>query len=324
MVWVYRAKEPGAGTRICPSELFTRSCEEIAGGRARVDWECQGNTVKHKATFTQVDRDYCTASSGAEAGLHFCGEVITRDYCSSGGKRGHYICPETANTGTAFTLDTTTSCDIEKEEWEPLHRGLELKRWTKDGHRVRALKVNLCDASLRIGATESKDRGQTTSSWGTTQDMLAAVNGGYFRTSPYRPDGCVAFGGGTEWSDSNDTNYRSFLAFGPKSIGYSEAGYIETRPYTRFPWMEEAVCGDATLVFNGTAMTIANTSVRSRTGAGYSKDGKTLYLITVDERNSKGMKLTDFAKVLQRQGADFAINLMVAAQPPCGPRRLAG
>ena len=56
-------------------------------------------------------------------------------------------------------------------------------------------------------------------------------------------------------------------------------------------------------------MTIANTTVRSRTGAGYSKDGKTLYLVSVDERNSKGMKLTDFAKVLQGEGADFAINL---------------
>jgi hypothetical protein len=304
------SSEPNAGTRVCPGEFFTRSCWPISGGQARVDWQCDGGNDPTTNPLTQFDEDYCTASSGPEAGQNFCpGEVIVRDSCSSGGARDHYICPESADTESSFVLKETTSCSIETEEWEWVHRGLRLKRWTTGVHRLRALEVDLCDASLRVGATESSHRGQTTSSWGASQGMLAAVNGGYYLTNPTRPDGCVAFGGGSEWSDSADTDYRSFLAIGPGNIGFSAPGYVETPPYTNFPWMEEAVCGGFALVYGGVAQSESSNTVRSRTGAGYTSDGKTLYLLTVDENGSTGMTTTEFAAALQGLGADFGINL---------------
>ena len=302
--------EPGAGTRVCPNEVFTRSCWPITDGQARVDWECQGSSSSSNTTFSQVNEDYCTASSGPEAGTHFCpGEVILRDNCGAGGTRDHFICPDTATTGSAFVLDISTSCSIEVDEWETLHRGLRLKRWTLNNHRFRALEFDLCDTSLRVVATASADRGQTTSSWGAAQGMLAAINGGFFVPGTADPDGCLAFGGGTEWPDSADTTARSFIAFGPQNIGYSSAGYLDVPPYPGFSWMEEAVCGDATLVAGGNTIPDSNPSVRSRTGAGYSSDGRTLYLLTVDENGSNGMTVNNFAPILQGLGADFGINL---------------
>ena len=161
---------------------------------------------------------------------HFCpGEVILRNNCPA--NRRYYICPETQSSGAAFQAHQTLGCNIEALEWEPLHRGVELRRWTSGGSRFRALRIDLCDTSLRIAATKSAERGQTTSSWGTSRSMLAAINGGYFLFSGYKPDGCVAFGGGVEWPDSKDTGYRSYIAFGPGETFIREmAGMV--RPVT--------------------------------------------------------------------------------------------
>ena len=305
------SQNPSAGTQVCPGETFTRSCYPIGGGNARVSWQCNGTTNQNN-TFSILSEDYCTATTGPEAGLNFCpGEILLRDNCSAGGTRNHYICPETATTSTNFVLDTTTSCSIEADEWEVLHRGLRLKRWTDGGHRLRALEIDLCDTSLRISATESADRGQKTSNWGSSEGMLAAVNGGYFNfNSSYTPDGCVAFGNGSEWYDSGDTNFRSFFAVGPGHVEYSEAGYVETPPYSNFPWMEEAVCGGATIVFNGSAMSNGNSYTNARTAVGYSFNGETLYLLTVDANHgSTGMNMTQLGVEMQNLGADFAIGL---------------
>ncbi|MEM6994646.1 MAG: phosphodiester glycosidase family protein [Myxococcota bacterium] len=300
--------DPGAGTRVCPGETFTRSCWPIAGGRARVDWECDGTTDPAGGGFTQVDEDYCTAVSGPEAGLHFCpGEVILRDNCPAA--RDYYICPDTQGIDVAFESEAVLSCDVEALEWEPLHRGVALRRWTSGGDRFRAVRIDLCDVSLRMAATESGDRGQRTSQWASGQGMLAAINGGFY-LSGYAPDGCVAFGGGQEWGDSADTNYRSFIALGPQQIDISPPGAVETPPYPGFGFMEEAVCGDAVIVEGGAAQVTGATSPRARSGAGFSEDGQTLYLLTVDEvGGSSGMTVNEFGPVLASLGVHTGINL---------------
>jgi hypothetical protein len=299
--------DPGSGTRVCPGKTFTRSCWNIVNGRARVDWQCQGSKNPSGGTFAEVDRDYCTATSGPETGKHFCpGEVIERDNCP--GTRNYYICPNTQDKGASFVSHATLSCNVEAKEWEPLHRGLHLQRWTATGRRFRALRANLCDGSLRIGATRYADRGQTTSSWGSSQGMLAAINGGFYLAG-YKPDGCVAFGGKSEWPTSTDTNYRSFIAFGRHANGISVDTKVEVPPYLNHPWMEEAVCGDATLVFGGAPIGNNSTSARARTGAGLSADRKTLYLLTVDENGSKGMTIAQFGVELANLGVDLGTNL---------------
>ncbi|MEM7606722.1 MAG: phosphodiester glycosidase family protein [Myxococcota bacterium] len=297
--------EPGAGTRICPGQTFTRSCFGIPGGRARIDYRCEGTSSPAGGTFTTVDLDYCTATSGAEAGMNFCpGEVIRRDGCP--GSRSYFICPETAGSGTGFVREATLSCTIEADEWEPLHRGVDLRRWTEAGARFRALRIDLCDASLRIGATAEADRGARTSTWASANNMLAAISGGFFRSGSYQPDACVAFGEGDEWSGSLDGSARSFIAFGRENVFYSEAPNIDRAPYPGFEWMEEAVCGDATIVRDGRAVGTSTGPAAERTVAGFSTDRRTLYLLTVD---SPGRTVAQMGPPLAALGADFGINL---------------
>jgi len=302
------AYEPGAGTRVCPGEVFTRSCWPIDGGQARVDWQCNGTSDPTGGGFTVIDEDYCTATTGPEAGLHFCpGEVIMRDNCPA--SRNYYICPDTQGTDVAFETEEVLGCSIEAMEWEPLHRGVALRRWTAGGDRFRAVRIDLCDVSLRIAATTSADRGQRTSTWGANEGMLAAINGGFF-LGGYAPDGCVAFGEGVEWPDSGDTDYRSFIAIGEGHVDISATGFVEVPPYPSTPWIEESVCGDALIVEGGAAQPAGASPPRARSAVGITEDGHTMYFLTVDEvGGSSGMTVTDFGPVLESLGVHTGINL---------------
>ncbi|MEM9865007.1 MAG: phosphodiester glycosidase family protein [Myxococcota bacterium] len=300
-------QDPGAGTRVCPNETFTRSCYPIEGGRARANWRCVGTESPSGGTFMRLDSQYCTASSGAEAGMHFCpGEVILRNNCPAA--RNYFICPEDAGEGTSFASEAELGCDIEGGEWEPVHRGVDLRRWTERGARFRALRIDLCDASLRIAATAEEDRRARTSSWGSENNMLAAINGGFFFFSNYHPDACVAFGGGEEWSRSADSAARSFIAFGRDNVYLSEAPTIDRPPYPGFEWKEEAVCGDATIVRGSRTVAGFNPAdpVTERTAAGFSPDRRTLYFLTVDD---PGRTVMDMGPPLVALGVDYAINL---------------
>ncbi len=291
--------EPGAGTRVCPGEIFTRSCWPIEGGRARVDWRCNGGATQAESSFTQIDEDYCTATGGAEAGMNFCpGQVILRDGCPAGQRR-YFICPESADTGTGFVSAMDAACG-DSGAWEPIHRGVDFRRWFEGGQRYRAVRVDLCDASLRIAATETGDRRQRTSAWASSQNMIAAVNGGFFPPgNPGVPDG-IAFGGGAEWPDSANTRARGFVAFGPASVWYSEVAF-DGPAEDLTPWIEEGVSHDFVMVRAGAVQTTSATSRRARTGFGFTLDERTLYWLTVDEvGGSAGMSVNEFAAAFGR------------------------
>ena len=120
-----------------------RSCWNIANGRARVDWQCQGAKSPSGGTFAELDQDHCTATSGPEAGTNFCpGQVIERNRCPS--SRDYYICPNNQDKGASFVSHSTLSCNVEAKEWEPLHRGIHLQHWTATGRRFRALRARAC------------------------------------------------------------------------------------------------------------------------------------------------------------------------------------
>ncbi|MEM9074543.1 MAG: phosphodiester glycosidase family protein [Myxococcota bacterium] len=292
--------EPGAGTRVCPGQIFTRSCWPIADGRARVDWRCDGSTTASNSRFVEVDQDYCTASSGPEAGTNFCpGEVILRDGCPSGSRR-YFICPEDAERGSSFAFASDAACG-EPGVWEPIHRGVDFRRWFEGGQRYRAVRIDLCDASLRIAATETADRRQRTSSWAASQRwMIAAVNGGFFPPgNPSRPDG-IAYGGGSEWPDSANTGARGFVAFGPGQTWYSEVAFAGPAEDLT-PWIEEGVSHDFVMIRAGAVQSAPPTDRRARTGLGFPIDARTLYFLTVDEvGGSAGMSVSEFAAAFGR------------------------
>lgn len=291
------ASEPGAGTRVCPGQRVTRSCWPVADGRARVSWRCDGAAVQADTTFTIVDQDACRASSGVEAGQLFCpGEVILRDQCSVGGARNYFICPDDADTDTRFVSEAVVACG-EANAWEPLHRGVALRRWVSGGQRLRALRVDLCDASLRIGATRYEDRRQRTSAWASSQRWaLAAVNGGFFVPgNPSVPSG-AAFGGGVQWPGSTNPGTRGFVSFGEGESWYSEVGY-DGPVEGLTPWVEEAVSHDFVMIRAGQVQSAGTPGTAARTGLGFPEDRRTLYLLTVDKGSgAPGMSVSAFAE----------------------------
>ncbi len=194
-------------------------------------------------------------------------------------------------------------------QWTGIAPGVELLKRTDPGpRRVRALRVDLCAAGVKIRATTSSERGKRTSSWATGAGVIAAVNGGFFK-SGFAPDQGVAIGVGQAWPESNDTGVRGYIGFGFQKLAHSPAGDV-TQPPT---WMEEAVNGDATLVSGGTAVNCGGCGGgrNPRTAAGYTADKRTLYLVTVDGRSSSsiGMTIDELAVLMASFGVDRAMNL---------------
>ena len=208
----------------------------------------------------------------------------------------------------ALTLAVTPS--LAGAQWTGLAHGVEYLARTDPGpNRIRALRINLCAAGVRIRATPSDQRGQVTSAWGNASGALAAINGGY-GLSGFRPDAGRAAGGGAEWPDSVDTEVRGFFAFGPRNVYHSPAPAVEALP----PWAEEAVNGDATLVQGGVAVDCGGCGSGARaprTALGISADGSTLTMVTVDGRmaSSRGMTIDELAILMASFDVDRAMNL---------------
>jgi hypothetical protein len=195
------------------------------------------------------------------------------------------------------------------QSWTSVGYGVDYAQWsTSDPNRISALRVNLCHPGLDVRATASGERGQKTSAWAGAVGVTAAVNGGFF-VGGYAPDQGAAAGNGVAWSDSNDTAVRGWLAFGEHTLHHSVAGAVEQLP----SWAEEAVNGDATLVFDGAAVDCGGCGGgrNPRTAVGYSNDGKTLWLVAVDGRSSssRGMTIDELAVLMDSLGAWRAMNL---------------
>ncbi len=74
-----------------------------------------------------------------------------------------------------------------------------------------------------------------------------------------------------------------------------------------------AISGETLLLMGGHAIPdLDNTVNEPRTAVGYSKNGRTMYLVVVDGRQtfySEGMTLKELADTMQSLGADYAMNL---------------
>ena len=154
------------------------------------------------------------------------------------------------------------------QSWSEIAPGVQYAQWTNgDPNQISALQVDLCRSGVRVRATASEDRGQTTSSWGSSEGLVAAVNGGFFISS-YAPDQGRAAGFGAEWYDSTDTTARGFLAFGEHQMEHSLSGTTASLG----SWVEEAVNGDATLVYEGAVIDCGGcgSGRNPRTAAGWS------------------------------------------------------
>ncbi|WP_406314004.1 phosphodiester glycosidase family protein [Streptosporangium sp. NBC_01639] len=75
--------------------------------------------------------------------------------------------------------------------------------------------------------------------------------------------------------------------------------------------VKAAVGGNQILVKDGVAQTSADNTAAPRTGVGFSADGRTMYLLTVDGRqtDSRGVTLTELGAMMAELGARNALNL---------------
>ena len=194
-------------------------------------------------------------------------------------------------------------------QWSPVAPGVEFWQRIDPGpRRVSAVRVDLCEPGVRVRATASAERGQTTSSWANGVGVSAAINGGFY-VSGYAPDAGLAAGNGVEWPDSGDTGVRGVVGFGHRQIEHEGAGGVAPL----WPWAGEAVNGDATLVVGGAAVNCGGCGGgrHPRTAAGWTADKRTLFLVVVDGRTSSsiGMTIDELAVLMAGFGVDRAMNL---------------
>lgn len=180
-------------------------------------------------------------------------------------------------------------------------------------YRAKVLQVDLTSKDLDFIVTPYNQRRLVTSEFAERFDAIAAVNGGFW---------CKKWGGYTVsnkkmWPKYGDTEDVAVMGFG----GYKDGKYhIQFRPQDevldKVPgWMIHAVSAMPMIMEDGKVLDPDFHLLKGkhpRTGAGLTKDGKTLYLVTVDGRTkgwSWGLSATDFARIFRSLGCHDAMNL---------------
>ena len=186
-----------------------------------------------------------------------------------------------------------------------------LYRTTSKPLRMHALVVDLCAPGVGVRATASDERQQTTSSFGKSVSAEAAVNGDFFSYSSYATSG-FAMGKGGVWPNSSDDTSEGFVAFGPKLAHFSAPSKVEDAP----EGATEIVSGRPQVVVAGEVPDSFSCSTHycdpnPRTGVGFSKDGRVLYLLVVDGRSdvSAGVTTKELGNIFKGLGAWNANNL---------------
>lgn len=196
--------------------------------------------------------------------------------------------------------------------WREPYPGVRyLYRTTSDPLKIYLLEINLCAPGVRIRATAPSEGRRTTSSFGQLVDAELAINGDFYNTSTYVPVG-LAIGNGQRWTNTSDSTWSGFIAFGDNRVYFSPPQELVSSPPN---WFQNLVSGHPQLISNGAVVSIPCQSHycerHPRTAMGLSKDRQTLYLIVVDGRSSssRGVTLAELANIMLGFGVYDAINL---------------
>ena len=222
-------------------------------------------------------------------------------------------------------------------QWEPLFEGVDLGRFTLTEPRPIAalvLRVNLAAPGVApvVTAANGEREGETdaalTSAFLAAEKCQAAVNAAPF-DKVWREPGGPENVSGLMMRDGHvisPPEGRPCLAFGPdKTVAVHDSDREARRTAVT------AVCGFAVILRDG-KVTGRDEKLHPRTAAGVSADGRTLWLLTVDGRQTRwsgGATTPELAQWLRALGADDAINLdgggtttMVVADAEGRPRVL--
>lgn len=199
------------------------------------------------------------------------------------------------------------------DAWTNPHPGIRMLTRTQSSPnwRIWALEIDMCASGVSVRATRSNERQRTVSSFAGLVGVEAAINGDFFSYATYGTSG-LAVGDGEPWADTSDGNGSGFVVFGNDRMEIKLPGSQIT---AADDWMEQLVSGRRRLVDEGVPMSADGTELcdlrHPRTAAGFSEDGRTLYLAVVDGRTtvSVGMTCPELGTLMAELGAWTAINL---------------
>lgn len=196
-----------------------------------------------------------------------------------------------------------------QDRWSAPHAGIHLlRRRTPGPVEVRAVLADLCTPGLRVRATRPEERGRTLSSFAQQRGAVAAINGDFYARG-FVPVG-LAIGDGARWPGTRDDGRWGLIAFGE--------GRVEVPASPADPpaeWMHEALGGVPQIVVDGVPVATYTSRFCSqrhpRSAVGFSEDGRTLILATVDGRSSRSVGATcaELAELMAELGAWQALNL---------------
>lgn len=225
-------------------------------------------------------------------------------------RRARFAATSIAATLTAFVALASRPA-LAGDTWtDPFPGVRRLYRTTSKPLRVHALVVDLCTPGVQLRATKSSERKRTVSSFAGLTKVEAAINGDFFSYANYDTTG-LAKGAGEKWPGSTDDSSSGFLAFGPGLATISmPSAVVASGPEGAL----HIVSGHPAAASKGKPVKICASHYcqdEPRTGAGFSRDRRTLYLVVVDGRSpsSKGVTVEELGKIMIGLGAYDGMNL---------------
>ncbi len=177
---------------------------------------------------------------------------------------------------------------------------------------INAVEVDLNAPGIKLDSTASGERKKTTSAFAKAVSAEVAVNADFFSYSTYATSGLSA-GNNAAWNDTVDNSSNATLAFNADASRVELHKASQVIAFTK-SWMEGVVSGHPQILEAG-VVTAPNSTLctarHPRTAMGLSQDGRKLYLLVVDGRQtaSVGMTCTELANQLKGLGAWRAVNL---------------
>jgi Phosphodiester glycosidase len=187
-----------------------------------------------------------------------------------------------------------------------------LHRQTPEPLSAHVLVVDLRAPGVVVEVTPHAQRWMKPSQYGRASGAVAAVNGGFWSVFDQRAEGLVMHGG-TRWPRARDDEFYGFFGIDKKGRGIISN---PSKVVRRVGHLREAISGRQLILDDGRVTRKARCADgcryrQPRTAVGVSADGRTVFLIVVDGRqsHSRGISLANLARLLAELGADRAINL---------------
>lgn len=185
-----------------------------------------------------------------------------------------------------------------------------LQRNVPDSAEYHVLVIDLTVPGVAIRCTPINERWQSTSGYGRTAHLAAAINGGFW--APNGQAQGLAAGGGRVWSSDDDGLGFFAVTRDGRAMVSRPSDVVEATRHG----ITDGVSGRPLIVDRGRisdelVLFPHAESHEPRTAVGVSSDGRTVFLLTVDGRRgtTRGATLYDVADTLVELGAYRALNI---------------